>query len=100
MESTGHQLIGGQSEVGSEDEVIRFVYTKRCDEVTSSLVGVRADLISSHNLTHTDNGMASTDSESVFFLLTANTLLTGLPEEGKVRLSSCDAVVSKLLKRE
>ena len=67
-----------------------------CDEIASSLVVTRTNLIPSFSLTHAKKGTASTDSKSVFISWLPNTFLTGLPGEMTVRLSNSDTIVSRL----
>ena len=68
---------GGESEEGGEDEGIGLHVAKRgCDEITSSFVTTRTNLIPSLSLTYTNDGMVSVDSKSVSPSLTTNTLLT------------------------
>ena len=52
--------------MGSGDEGIRFVSSKEgCDEIISSVVAMRINLIPSFSRTYADNVMASTDPKSV-----------------------------------
>ena len=42
-----------------------YLVKRKCDEITSSFFPMRTTLLPSIRLTHTDGGMAFTDSEAV-----------------------------------
>ena len=75
-----------------------YLVKRGCDDITSSFVPMRTNLISPFSLTCEKGEMVSVDSGSRFLFLTANTFLTGLPEERTVRLSSNDTTFSRLPK--
>ena len=74
-----------------------YLAKRGCEEITSSFVATKANLIPSFSLTHALDGVASVVS---FLPLTKNTLLTCLPGERTARLSSSDTTISKLPKNE